>query len=114
MALILKKAADIHTEPLDVGDGRLNLVDAIAQPEGAPVTGGIGEVWHAAPVEFDYDDDCAVCFMLEGEIDLTENGTTYRFEPGDIVYIPQQASLKVNWHTPRYGKFAYVTYPHWR
>lgn len=23
-------------------------------------------------------------------------------------------SLDVSWSTPSYGKFAYVTYPHWR
>ncbi len=72
------------------------------------------EIWNQAPVEFEYDDDCAVCFMLEGEIELEENGETYKFEPGDVVYVPQQAGLSVNWHTPSYGKFAFVTYPHWR
>ncbi|CAN5477982.1 hypothetical protein BH09ACT4_BH09ACT4_25280 [soil metagenome] len=112
--LILKKSADVVTEPLDVGEGRLSLVDAIAQPEGAPFSGGIAEIWHAHPVEFEYDDDGAICFMLEGEIDLTEGDTTSRFEPGDIVYIPQAAGSMVSWHTPSYGKFAYVTYPHWR
>lgn len=115
MAMVLKKSADIHPELLDdIGDGRLNLVDVIGRPEGAPVTAGIVEIWHAAPVTFDYDEDCATCIMLEGEIDLTEDGQTSRFEPGDIVYIPQQDGLKVDWHTPSYGKFFYVTYPHWR
>lgn len=114
MALVLKKAADNTPEYLDVGDGKMNLIDVIAKPEGAPVSGGIAEIWNQAPVEFEYDDDCAVCFMLEGEIELEENGETYKFEPGDVVYVPQQAGLSVNWHTPSYGKFAFVTYPHWR
>ena len=114
MALVLKKSAGIATEALDVGEGRMSLVDVVARPEGAPVTAGVAEIWHAAPVEFDYDSDCAVCFMIEGEIELTENGETHLFEPGDVVFIPQQQGLKVNWHTPEYGKFLYVTYPHWR
>ena len=114
MALVIKKNADIQTEPLDVGDGKLNLVDVFAQADGAPVSAGIAEIWHAAPVDFDYDNDAAVCFMLEGEVSLTENGETQTFEPGDIVFIPQQEGLVVWWHTPSYGKFAYVTYPHWR
>lgn len=115
MEMVLKKAADIHTELLDdIGDGKLNLVDVIARPDGAPFTGGICEIWHAAPVEFEYDDDGAVCFMIEGEIELDEEGVKKSFMPGDIVYIPQKAGLKVSWHTPSWGKFFYVTYPHWR
>lgn len=31
MALILKKAGGISIDPLDVGDGRMNLVDVIAR-----------------------------------------------------------------------------------
>ncbi|MEO6942860.1 MAG: cupin domain-containing protein [Terrimesophilobacter sp.] len=114
MALILKKASQFATEPLDVGEGKLSLVDVISQTESAPFSGGIAEIWDGAPVEFEYDDDAAVCFMLEGEIDLTEGDSTHRFEPGDIVFIPQQAGLVVSWSTASYGKFAYVTYPHWR
>ena len=46
--------------------------------------------------------------------EFRESGDTHRFEPGDVVYIPQQVGLVVSWDTPSYGKFAYVTYPHWR
>lgn len=114
MPLILKKAADIRTEPLDVGGGRFNLVDAVAKADGSPMTGGVAEIWAGLPVDFDYDDDGAICFMLEGVIELNEAGVVSRFEPGDIVYVPQQAGVTVSWSTPAYGKFYYVTYPHWR
>ncbi len=114
MALVLKKRESIRPEPFEADGGKLHLVDVIAQPEGAPLSAGILEIWHASPVDFDYDNDCAVCFMLEGEIELREGDETYRFEPGDVVYVPQQAGLIVSWHTPDYGKIAYVTYPHWR
>ena len=114
MAVVLKKANGIVTEPLDVGDGKLSLVDVIAQPEQAPVSAGICEIWAAAPVEFDYDNDCAVCYMLEGKVTLIEGDTRLNFEPGDVVFVPQQAGLKVSWDSPSYGKFFYVTYPHWR
>lgn len=114
MALVLKKAASIQPERLDPDGGKLHLVDVIAQPEGAPVSAGVLEIWKSEAVEFDYDNDCAVCFMLEGEIELTEGDETHRFEPGDVLYVPQQSGLVVSWHTPSYGKVAYVTYPHWR
>jgi ethanolamine utilization protein EutQ (cupin superfamily) len=52
--------------------------------------------------------------MLEGEITLSENGETRAFRPGDVVYIPQKQGLLVYWSTDSYGKFFYVTYPHWR
>lgn len=114
MALILKKAVNFKTDPLDVGEGKLSLVDVISQADSAPFSAGIAEIWDGAPVDFEYDDDAAVCFMLDGEIELTENGAVHRFEPGDIVFIPQQAGLVISWSTASYGKFAYVTYPHWR
>ena len=41
MAVVLKKASEIATEPFDAGDGKLSLVDVIAQAEHAPVTAGI-------------------------------------------------------------------------
>ncbi len=108
-------AAEIATEPLDVGDeSRLSLVDVIDGARGAPFSAGVCEVFPGAPVDFDYDDDAAVCYMLEGEITLTENGVTQRFDPGDVVYIPKRKGLVVFWSTGTYGRFFYVTYPHWR
>ena len=114
MAVVLKKANEIVTSPLDVGEGKLSLVDVIAQPENAPVSAGICEIWASAPVEFDYDNDCAVCYMLEGRITLIEGDTRLDFDPGDVVFVPQREGLKVSWDSPSYGKFFYVTYPHWR
>lgn len=114
MAVILKKADSIQTEPLEAGAGKLSLVDIVAQADGAPVSAGIAEVWEAEPVDFDYDNDCAVCYMLEGEATLREGEDEYSFQPGDMVFIPQQEGLVVQWNSPSYGKFLYVTYPHWR
>ncbi len=115
MELSLVQAADICAEPLDVGpESKLHLVDVIDRTQGAPFTAGVCEVYPGAPVDFDYDDDAAVCYMLEGEITLTENGDTQTFLPGDVVYIPQKKGLVVFWSTTTYGRFVYVTYPHWR
>lgn len=114
MHMVLKKAAEIRTEPFDAGEGRISLVDIIARPEGAPFTAGMAEIWNSAPIEFDYDSDCAVCFMLVGEVTLTEDGESVSFQPGDVVFIPQREGLKVVWESPSHGMFSYVTYPHWR
>lgn len=113
-AMIVKKSEMIHPEALDVGDGKFSIVDVIAKPEGAPMTGGLAEIWKGPAVKFDYDDDAAVCYMLEGEVDLDEDGTTEHLGPGDVIYIPQQSGLIVSWSTKSYGKFFFVTYPHWR
>jgi ethanolamine utilization protein EutQ (cupin superfamily) len=114
MVTFLSRASDIKPEPLDVGEGRFNLVDLVSQTQGAPVSAGVAEVWKSAPVDFEYDDDCAVCYMIEGEITLTQGDEKCSFLPGDVVYIPQVAGLVVLWETESYGKFFYVTYPHWR
>ncbi len=113
-AMLLFAKDSITTEPLDVGEGKFNLVDLVSQAQGAPVTAGIAEIWKGAPVDFEYDNDCAVCYMIEGEVTLTEGAVKHSFAPGDLVYIPQQEGLVVLWETDSYGKFAYVTYPHWR
>lgn len=114
MHTILKKAGAIRTEPFDAGEGKLSLVDIIGRPEIAPFSAGLAEIWKSAPIEFEYDSDCAVCFMLEGEVTLTEDGESTSFRPGDVAFIPRRAGLKVVWDSPSYGKFYYVTYPHWR
>jgi len=115
MEFHLVPAAEITTEPLDVGpESKLNLVDVIDRSQGAPFSAGVCEVFPGSPVDFDYDEDAAVCYMLEGEIVLSENGESRTFKPGDVVYIPRQKGLVVYWSAATYGKFFYVTYPHWR
>lgn len=114
MAVVLKKAERIKTEPFDADGGRLNLVDIISQADQAPVSAGVAEIWSSAPIEFDYDNDCAVCYLIEGQVTLTEDDTQYALDPGDVVFVPQREGLKVAWDTPSYGRFFYVTYPHWR
>ncbi|OGA74930.1 MAG: hypothetical protein A3G81_18990 [Betaproteobacteria bacterium RIFCSPLOWO2_12_FULL_65_14] len=115
MEMMVVKANDIVTEPLvEPPDGRLNLVDVFAQRQGAPFSAGICEVWPDKPINFDYDHDAAVCYMIEGGVTLTENGESRAFKPGDVVYIPKKEGLVVYWSTDSYGKFFYVTYPHWR
>ena len=115
MEFHLVAASEIETEPLDVGpDSKLSLVDVIDRTQGAPFCAGLCEVFPGAPVDFDYDDDAAVCYMLEGLVTLQQDGETRELRPGDVVYIPQKKGLLVYFSTDSYGKFFYVTYPHWR
>jgi ethanolamine utilization protein EutQ (cupin superfamily) len=114
MLIFLNRANDIKPEPLDVGEGKFHLVDLVSQTQGAPVSSGVAEIWKSAPVDFEYDNDCAVCYMIEGEIMLSEGDEKVSFLPGDVVYIPQTKGLVVLWESDSYGKFFYVTYPHWR
>lgn len=118
MDMVLVKKSEIVTETLDdIGENNdLKIADVIAQSQGAPFTFGVVELGKSQGVEFDYDNDGAACYMLEGEITLTENlsGKSVKYEPGDIVYIPQKKGLVVTWSTDAYAKFVFVTYPHWR
>jgi ethanolamine utilization protein EutQ (cupin superfamily) len=117
MDIHLIKKADIVLEDLEAGEGNsCKIQDVIAQPQGAPFTFGVFELEKSKGVEFDYDNDAACCYLLEGEIILTENisGEISKFEAGDIVYIPKKDGLVVTWATEKYAKFIFVTYPHWR
>ncbi len=77
MEMQLFPAAAIATEPLDVGPtSKLSLVDVVARPQGAAFTAGVCEVFPGDAVDFDYDGDAAVCYMLEGEITLREGDET--------------------------------------
>jgi len=111
MHFYLVSADNIHTEPLE---DNLKLVDVIDRTQGAPYSGGVCEVFPGDPVGFEYDDDAGICYMVEGEIALAEGGETHTFRPGDVAYIPQKRGLVVEFSTETYGKFFYVTYPHWR
>ena len=117
MYMQLVKKADIALEDLDCGEGNnARIQDTIAQAQGAPYTFGVFELWESKGIEFDYDNDAACCYLLEGTITLTENltGAAVTYEAGDIVYIPQVEGLLVTWTTKEYAKFIFVTYPHWR
>ena len=111
-----------HVAAADIADGaaggrrrqQAHLVDVIDRTQGAPFCAGICEVFPGAPVDFDYDDDAAVCYMLEGEITLTENGENPAVQPrGRRVHPAEEGPRRVLEHDT-YGRFFYVTYPHWR
>ncbi len=107
MDLHLVTAAEIETEPLDVGpNSKLNLVDVIDRTRGAPFSADICKVFPGSPVDFDYNDDAAVCFLLEGEVTLDQEGETRTFRPGDVACIPRKQGLVVFWSTDSYDRFS--------
>ena len=115
MDMRILKASSIKTEPfVTLPEGDLGLVDLFAQAEGAPFSAGVCEIRAGDAVDFDYDNDAAVCFMAEGSIFLTENGERRDLAAGDVFYIPQKQGLVVSFASESYGRFYYVTYPHWR
>jgi len=117
MDICLVKNENIVAEELDCGEGNdFKIVDIIAQSQGAPYTFGLVEMGKSKGVEFEYDDDAGCCYMLEGEITLEENtsGEVFKYEVGDVVYIPQKEGLVITFKTDDYAKFVFVTYPHWR
>jgi ethanolamine utilization protein EutQ (cupin superfamily) len=111
------KKGDIKLEYFETGEGNKFLIDdTVGRNYGLPFTFGVAEVYPSKGIEFDYDNDGAVCICLEGTITLTDQQTGEKdlFEEGDIIYIPQVEGKLIVWSAVAYSKFAFVTYPHWR
>jgi len=119
--VVLVKRMDIVPVTLeDAGEGNIfKIHDIIGKEHGSPFTFGRFEMGKSEGVEFDYDADGAACYLLEGQITLTEKlaGKKIRemkYEAGDVVYIPQKKDLVVVWSTESFANCLFVTYPHWR
>ena len=114
MSVVQVRKSSIVPEKFDAGLTDLKLVDVVDRRQNAPFTAGLIEVKKSEPTEFDYDNDCAVIYCIEGSFTLREGGKTTEVQAGDVVYIPQKNGLKVEWSSPKSGRGFYVTYPHWR
>lgn len=115
--IIMMKADTINLEFFDTGEGNnFTIDDTVGKNFGLPFTFGIAEVHPSKGIDFDYDNDGAICLCLEGSIKLVDVGTGKEemFEKGDIIYIPQKEGKHVIWSSNVYSKFTFVTYPHWR
>ena len=114
LSVVLVKKSGIVPERFEAGNSNLKLVDVVDRKQGAPVTAGIIEIVKSEPCEFDYDNDCAVIYCIDGSFLLKEGEIKTNVQPGDVVYIPKKKGLKVEWSSPSIGRGFYVTYPHWR
>jgi ethanolamine utilization protein EutQ (cupin superfamily) len=114
MSVVQVRKSGIVPEKFEAGMSDLKLVDVIDRKQDAPVTAGIIEIVKSEPCEFDYDNDCAVIYCIEGSFLLKESESRTEVQAGDVVYIPKKKGLKVEWSSPSKGRGFYVTYPHWR
>ncbi len=115
--IIMLKKDTINLEYLDTGDGnKFTIDDTVGKNFGLPFTFGTAEVFPSKGIDFDYDDDGAICLCLDGSIKLVdqETGQEEQFNKDDVIYIPQKTGKHVIWSSEVYSKFAFVTYPHWR
>ncbi len=114
LSVVLVKKSGIVPEKFEAGNSNLKLVDVVDRKQGAPVSAGIIEIVKSEPCAFDYDNDCAVIYCIDGSFLLKEGEIKTDVQPGDVVYIPKQKGLKVEWSSPSMGRGFYVTFPHWR
>lgn len=114
LSVVLVKKSRIVPERFEAGKSDLKLGDVVDRRQGAPFTAGIIEVVGSEPCEFEYDNDCAVIYCIDGSFSLKEGEIKTEVQAGDVVYIPQKKGLKVEWSSPSRGRGFYVTYPHWR
>ncbi len=114
MSVVHVTKSGIVPGKFEAGKTDLKLVDVINRKQDAPFTAGIIEITKSEPCEFDYDNDGAVIYCIEGSFLLKEGERKTEAQAGDIVYIPKKTGLKVEWSSPSKGRGFYVTYPHWR
>ena len=114
MSVVRVMKSGIVPEKFEAGKSDLKLVDVIDRRQDAPFTAGIIEVAKSEPCEFEYDNDGAVIYCIEGSFLLKEGEAKTEVQAGDVVYIPKKTGLKVEWSSPSKGRGFYVTYPHWR
>jgi ethanolamine utilization protein EutQ (cupin superfamily) len=114
MSVVQVRKSAIVPEKFEAGKADLKLVDLIDRKQDAPFTAGIIEVVGSEPVEFDYDNDGAVIYCIEGSFLLKEGEVKTEVQAGDVTYIPKKKGLKVEWSSRNKGRGFYVTYPHWR
>lgn len=108
--LQLIKADTVVCDPFDTGNPKekIGMKDIVTIEESPHMGAGFMTIdhcdfnWTLNYEEFDY--------IVEGNLDITINGRTYRGKPGDVFYIPKGS--KITWSAPnQLVKIFYTTYP---
>ena len=107
--LLLVKADTISCDPFDTGNPKekVGMKDIVNIRESGNMGAGFMSIdhcdfaWNLTYEEFDY--------IVEGHLDITINGKTYKGKKGDVFFIPKDSDIV--WHAPDYCKIFYVTYP---
>lgn len=86
---------------------QVGIADVITAADGAPIAAGF-MAWSqsAFPWTLDYDE---IDLVLEGELQISCQGTTLVGRAGDVFYIPKGS--RIEFGTPTAVRFFYVTYP---
>ncbi len=107
--LRLIRGDTVICEKFDNGnpDSNVGLKDIVNTKESPNMGAGFMTIensrfdWELCYDEFEY--------IVEGNLDITINGTTYKGKAGDVFFIPKDS--KITWSTKDYAKFFYTTYP---
>lgn len=107
--LLLVKGDSIQCDPFDTGNPKekVGMKDIVNIRESGNMGAGFMSIdhsdfaWNLTYEEFDY--------IVEGHLDITINGKTYKGKKGDVFFIPKDSDIV--WHAPDYCKIFYVTYP---
>ncbi len=85
----------------------VRLADVITSRDGSPMAAGFMTLHKGQfPWTLNYDE---IVFVIEGELHIiTDEGVTVGL-PGDVIFIPKGS--KIQFATPGWAKFLYVTYP---
>ncbi len=107
--LLLVKADTVKCEPFDTGNPKekVGMKDIVNIRESSNMGAGFMTIdhsdfaWNLNYEEFDY--------IVEGHLDITINGKTYKGKKGDVFFIPKDSNIV--WSAPDFCKIFYVTYP---
>ncbi len=86
------------TQSMDIASLNIEGINAFLQDvvssndEDAPITCGMFRMEEGKPLDYTYSyAECKI--MLEGEMTITENGSTASMKPGDVVYFDKDTSV---------------------
>jgi ethanolamine utilization protein EutQ len=107
--LQLIKADTVKCEPFETGNPKekIGMMDIVTVKESPHMGAGFMTIdhcdfnWTLNYEEFDY--------IVEGNLDITIDGKTYKGKPGDVFYIPKDSSI--TWSASEFVKIFYTTYP---
>jgi len=93
-------------------DGEIYAGNLVDQRHGGPVTIGYGRYGANATLsETMAVDD--IMIVLEGRLSVEGESGTVTAGPGEIVYMPKGAAVRIRAHADG-ALTAYVTHPHWQ
>jgi ethanolamine utilization protein EutQ len=107
--LLLVNGDTITCDAFDTGNPteKVGMKDIVNIRESSNMGAGFMSIdhsdfaWKLTYDEFDY--------IVEGHLNITINGKTYKGKKGDVFYIPKNSDIV--WNAPDYCKMFYVTYP---